>query len=570
MDALRIATILLVMLPPLSSSFGQEPSSSEPSKDKTPANANLTFAKLEGFWLKLPVSILDVKTFEFSRDGRCGYNNFGEASGKYKHVDDSLTISAESTSAAIKLLPPVWKVRVDGDSLTLQMFSDLPACSFHRSDTSGAASDSLIGSWKSNACDIPATAPSSSLWKALVSNAVYTFTAEGKIHLRYTLLQVFPYSIQNNGISFPVSGAKDFHYNFTVESGTPMLTGEKDGPVFIKQTPGEILAMQYTPGDQSEEVLRRGNDAVVVFKTQLAKDPNDLHTIDDMGALLFLMAGQPFDAKKFEESKSYFQRHIQLKPQDPEPYYWVGVTDWTLAYRGNGELRLAYNKEHLRNQVKDTEPLPAAVRPEYVSKYEAIVNEGISSLQKAISTAPDYHDAMGYLSLLYRRKADMVDTESAERANLEKKADDLLAKIKAIKQANPAAVRPRRMIGLLTTPPLPPPPPPAPSPQTVVGGLNSAGLVSITGGNMAAYIVNKVDPIYPPLARQTRVSGTVRLHAIIGKDGSVQQLELISGHPLLVQSALDAVWQWRYKPVLVNGEPVEVDTTVEVFFALNQ
>jgi protein TonB len=79
-----------------------------------------------------------------------------------------------------------------------------------------------------------------------------------------------------------------------------------------------------------------------------------------------------------------------------------------------------------------------------------------------------------------------------------------------------------------------------------------------------------VTPVYPPLARQTRISGTVRLHAIIAKDGTVQQLEVLSGHPLLVQSALDAVRQWRYQPTLLNGEPVEVDTTVDVIFSLNQ
>jgi protein TonB len=76
--------------------------------------------------------------------------------------------------------------------------------------------------------------------------------------------------------------------------------------------------------------------------------------------------------------------------------------------------------------------------------------------------------------------------------------------------------------------------------------------------------------MYPPLARQTRISGTVRLHAIIGKNGAVQQLEVISGHPLLVQAALDAVRQWRYRPTLLNGEPVEVDTTIDVIFSLNQ
>jgi len=91
------------------------------------------------------------------------------------------------------------------------------------------------------------------------------------------------------------------------------------------------------------------------------------------------------------------------------------------------------------------------------------------------------------------------------------------------------------------------------------------------GGNVtAAMLINRVQPMYPPLARQTRISGTVRLHAIIGKNGAVQQLEVISGHPLLVQAALDAVRQWRYRPTLLNGEPVEVDTTIDVIFSLNQ
>jgi protein TonB len=91
------------------------------------------------------------------------------------------------------------------------------------------------------------------------------------------------------------------------------------------------------------------------------------------------------------------------------------------------------------------------------------------------------------------------------------------------------------------------------------------------GGNVtAAMLVNKVQPVYPPLARQTRISGTVRLHAIISKDGSVKELEVISGHPLLVQSALDAVRQWRYRPTQLNGEAVEVDTTIDVIFSLNQ
>jgi len=113
----------------------------------------------------------------------------------------------------------------------------------------------------------------------------------------------------------------------------------------------------------------------------------------------------------------------------------------------------------------------------------------------------------------------------------------------------------------------------------VIGGMGGApppprprqtGPIRVGGNVQSARILNRVQPTYPPLARQTRISGTVRLHAIISKDGTIQQLEVISGHPLLQQSALDAVRQWRYQPTLLNGEPVEVDTTIDVIFSLNQ
>jgi tetratricopeptide (TPR) repeat protein len=192
-------------------------------------------------------------------------------------------------------------------------------------------------------------------------------------------------------------------------------------------------ASLYIPGAPSAENMARGNQAVAEFKEVLDKDPNNIPAIDGIGSILFQMAGQPFDPKKFEESKSYHQRHIQLKPEDPEPYYWIGVIDWTLAFRGNGEMRVAYNKDNIKKQVRDTDPLPASVRTEYSSKYGAIVDEGIADLQKAISIKPDYDDAMAYLNLLYRRKADMVESAD-ERASLLKQADDLVDKVKEIKQ----------------------------------------------------------------------------------------------------------------------------------------
>ncbi len=83
---------------------------------------------------------------------------------------------------------------------------------------------------------------------------------------------------------------------------------------------------------------------------------------------------------------------------------------------------------------------------------------------------------------------------------------------------------------------------------------------------MAGSIIEKTTPIYPPIARAAHVSGAVVLHAIIGKNGAIQNLQVISGPEMLRASALDAVAHWRYKPYLLNGEPTEVDTTITVNF----
>jgi len=112
--------------------------------------------------------------------------------------------------------------------------------------------------------------------------------------------------------------------------------------------------------------------------------------------------------------------------------------------------------------------------------------------------------------------------------------------------------------GLMASGPAIPPPPKAAAPSRIKQG----------GQVTAASIITQTRPLYPALARQARIQGNVVLHAIIDKEGKVAQLEVISGHPLLVQSALDAVKQWRYKPTQLNGDPVEVDTTITVTFTM--
>jgi len=92
--------------------------------------------------------------------------------------------------------------------------------------------------------------------------------------------------------------------------------------------------------------------------------------------------------------------------------------------------------------------------------------------------------------------------------------------------------------------------------------------VRVSSGVSSGLLIRKVSPNYPPLARQARIQGTVILQAQISKDGSIQNLQLISGHPMLAPAAIEAVKQWKYKPYLLNGEPVEVETQVQVNFTL--
>jgi protein TonB len=110
----------------------------------------------------------------------------------------------------------------------------------------------------------------------------------------------------------------------------------------------------------------------------------------------------------------------------------------------------------------------------------------------------------------------------------------------------------------------PPPPPPPEVKQAQVKQIR-------VGGNVqAANLIKKITPVYPALAKSARIQGTVRFTAIIGKDGTIQNLQLVSGHPMLVQSATEAVKQWVYRPTLLNDEPVEVITQIDVNFTLSQ
>ncbi len=121
------------------------------------------------------------------------------------------------------------------------------------------------------------------------------------------------------------------------------------------------------------------------------------------------------------------------------------------------------------------------------------------------------------------------------------------------------------IIGSVPTAAPPPPPPPKVKPKPKPPPKR----IRVGGNVQSARLVRQPKPQYPPLARQARIQGTVRFNAIIGKDGGIANLTLVSGHPLLVPAATAAVKQWQYKPTLLNGEPVEVVTVIDVNFTLS-
>jgi protein TonB len=118
--------------------------------------------------------------------------------------------------------------------------------------------------------------------------------------------------------------------------------------------------------------------------------------------------------------------------------------------------------------------------------------------------------------------------------------------------------------GVAGPPPAPPaaPPLPPPAPSVKASPYRQGGKVQ------TANLIHQVNPVYPQIARQTRVQGVVVMEAVISKEGSVDSLRVISGHPLLLQAAIDAVKQWKYRPTMLNGEPVDVVTTITVTFTL--
>jgi tetratricopeptide (TPR) repeat protein len=180
-------------------------------------------------------------------------------------------------------------------------------------------------------------------------------------------------------------------------------------------------ANQCTPGVETPENQRTCDQAIQSFKDVLEKNPTDLTAAKGIASLYFQM-------KKFDEAKEYNRKALQIDPKDPESYYSIGVIDWTQAYTPRMEAR---NKLGL----KPDEPLKdKKVCQEIKEKNTPYIDEGMQSLGEALKLRPDYDDAMAYLNLLWREKADVECGDPAARDTDLKTADDWVNKTLEIKK----------------------------------------------------------------------------------------------------------------------------------------
>jgi tetratricopeptide (TPR) repeat protein len=179
---------------------------------------------------------------------------------------------------------------------------------------------------------------------------------------------------------------------------------------------------QYIPGADTPDNNKMAEQAIEQYKEVLKRDPKNINSVKGIAYLYLQM-------KRFDDAKSYYRKATELDPNDPEPYYSVAVIDWTQSYqpRMDERAKLGLKPEESLKDKKVCTALRA--------KNGQFIQDGITALNKALQLRPDYDDAMAYMNLLYREKADLECDDPAARAADLKTADDWVDKTMATKKA---------------------------------------------------------------------------------------------------------------------------------------
>lgn len=187
---------------------------------------------------------------------------------------------------------------------------------------------------------------------------------------------------------------------------------------------------QYIPGVDSPENLRTAQQAIDEYQRVIDANPSRDQKVNAAKGIAYLYLNE----KKWDDAKKYYRMASELDPNDPEPYYSIGVIDWTACYQPRMEERAKLGMkpdEHLSASNKEQKKACEQLKP----KNEPYIQEGIDSLNKAIQLRPDYDDAMAYMNLMYREKADVECDDAAARTEDLKTADGWVDKTLAVKKA---------------------------------------------------------------------------------------------------------------------------------------
>jgi tetratricopeptide (TPR) repeat protein len=187
---------------------------------------------------------------------------------------------------------------------------------------------------------------------------------------------------------------------------------------------------QYIPGVDSPDNLRTAQEAIDEYQKVIDANPSRDQKVNSAKGIAYLY----LNMKKWDDAKKYYRLASDMDPNDPEPYYSVGVIDWTACYQPRMAKRAELGlkpEEHLNAKNKDQKK----VCDELKQTNTPAINEGIESLNKAIQLRPDYDDAMAYMNLMYRERADIECDDAAARADDLKTADHWVDETLRVKKA---------------------------------------------------------------------------------------------------------------------------------------
>jgi len=230
-------------------------------------------------------------------------------------------------------------------------------------------------------------------------------------------------------------GVKDYKDNHYEQAITHFQNAVTLDPALInaRMYLATAYVSQYVPGIDSPENLQNAQNAIDEYTKVIDANPSREQKVNSAKGIAYLYLNQ----KKWDQAKQYYRMASELDPNDAEPYYSVGVIDWSQSYQPRMEERAKLGvkpEEHLSAKNKEQKKLCQQLK----AKNSAVIQEGIDTLDKAIKLRDDYDDAMAYMNLMYRERADLeCDDEAARAADL-KTADQWVDKAMQAKQARAA------------------------------------------------------------------------------------------------------------------------------------